>query len=201
MAGLPGTQGMAGATGATGPTGPTGPAGATGATGPAGPQGVAGLPGTQGAAGATGPTGATGATGAAPDDVFASFGNYLGLFTVNQPIPLLPGISDPTGHITGASNFLSVTLAPGTYFVTFSVSVVFPSPNYMQVTPVYNGTPNLGVSVYFATAANGSTANGTAAFFVAAPSGTTFSLQYNGSANGRDGHLTLTFIKMNQSSG
>ncbi len=66
----------------------------------------------------------------------------------------------------------------------------------MQVTPVYNGTPNLGVSVYFATAANGSTANGTAAFFVAAPSGTTFSLQYNGSANGRDGHLTLTFIKM-----
>ena len=55
---------------------------------------------------------------------------------------------------------------------------------------------NIGVGVYFATAANGSSACGSSSFFVAAPSDTTFSLQYSGSAAARDGQLTLTFLRV-----
>lgn len=204
MQGIQGVQGEPGPTGATGPTGPTGPAGPAGPAGLVGIQGVQGLQGIQGeigpvgatgATGPTGPTGATGPAGAVPDDVFASFANVQYPLTVGSPIALFPDVTDPTGAITQTS-LEQLSLQPGYYLISYKVSAVFRTPNYMQITPFYNGTSHLETGIYFATSANGSSACGSAYIILRAPSQTTFSLSYNGSANAIDGEINLTILKL-----
>ena len=222
VAGVTGPQGATGATGATGPQGqqgPTGPTGAQGAVGPAGPQGVPGLQGQQGptgptgargATGATGPqgqqgptgptgaqgaTGATGPQGTVPDDSFASFINYQMQLMPDSLIVLFPDITDSTGNIASA-DLTHIRLEPGYYLISYEVSVVFNSANYMQVTPSYNGTPHLETSIYFATRTDGSSACGSSFIILYVPSSTEFSLTYSGSAEGRDGQVTLTIFKL-----
>lgn len=166
-----------GPTGATGPTGTTGPTGATGPTGP------------------TGATGATGPTGTVPDDVFASFYNYQYPLTQNTLISLFPDVTDPTGNITfnGSDR---ITLAPGYYLISYKVSAVLRSPNYIQVTPFYNGTSHLETGIYFATSANGSSACGASFIILRAPSQTDFTLSYNGSGNAVEGDVNITILKL-----
>lgn len=196
-----GATGPAGATGATGPVGAIGPAGEvgpTGATGPAGPAGAAGEVGPTGAtgpAGEIGPTGATGPAGVAPPDAFASFIDYEDLFTSGDRITLFPSVPDPTGNIT-ESTLTQVSLTAGYYLVTYSVSAILRDPNYIQVTPFYNGTAHLETGVYFATTANGSSAVGASSFILYAPEATVFSLTYNGPEDAREGTVTLTFLKL-----
>lgn len=217
-----GPSGSPGATGPTGPTGATGPSGATGATGPAGPMGTAGEvgptgatgpvgatgpsgqigptgatgpTGPAGAAGEVGPTGATGPAGVAPPDAFASFIDYEDLFTSGDRITLFPSVPDPTGNIT-ESTLTEVSLTAGYYLVTYSVSAILRDPNYIQVTPFYNGTAHLETGVYFATTANGSSAVGASSFILYAPEATVFSLTYNGPEDAREGTVTLTFLKL-----
>lgn len=199
-----GPSGSPGATGPTGPTGATGPSGATGATGPAGPMGTAGEVGPTGATGPTGPagaagevgpTGATGPAGVAPPDAFASFIDYEDLFTSGDRITLFPSVPDPTGNIT-ESTLTQVSLTAGYYLVTYSVSAILRDPNYIQVTPFYNGTAHLETGVYFATTANGSSAVGASSFILYAPEATVFSLTYNGPEDAREGTVTLTFLKL-----
>ena len=196
-----GATGPAGATGATGPVGPMGPAGEvgpTGATGPAGPAGAAGEVGPTGAtgpAGEIGPTGATGPAGVAPPDAFASFIDYEDLFTSGDRITLFPSVPDPTGNIT-ESTLTQVSLTAGYYLVTYSVSAILRDPNYIQVTPFYNGTAHLETGVYFATTANGSSAVGASSFILYAPEATAFSLTYNGPEDAREGTVTLPFLKL-----
>ena len=199
-----GPSGSPGATGPTGPTGATGPSGATGATGPAGPMGTAGEVGPTGATGPTGPagaagevgpTGATGPAGVAPPDAFASFIDYEDLFTSGDRITLFPSVPDPTGNIT-ESTLTEVSLTAGYYLVTYSVSAILRDPNYIQVTPFYNGTAHLETGVYFATTANGSSAVGASSFILYAPEATTFSLTYSGPEDAREGTVTLTFLKL-----
>ena len=182
-------MGIQGPTGPTGPQGPVGPPGIQGPTGATGPQGVPGLPGARGA---------TGATGAAPDDVFASFAVYQTPFTQGTQVILFPDITDPTGHIKPSDNLQQILLEPGYYLITYSVSCIFTSPNYLQMTPFYNGTSHLEFGVYFATSANGSSACGSATFIVFVPSATSFSLTYTGSTTARDGEVTITFLKLNR---
>ena len=138
---LPGRRGAAGEIGPTGATGPAGPAGAAGEVGPTGATGPAGE---------IGPTGATGPAGVAPPDAFASFIDYEDLFTSGDRITLFPSVPDPTGNIT-ESTLTQVSLTAGYYLVTYSVSAILRDPNYIQVTPFYNGAAHLETGVYFAT--------------------------------------------------
>lgn len=225
--GMTGATGPKGATGATGPTGPTGiagatgPKGATGATGPTGPTGIAGATGPKGATGATGPTGPTGATGATgaigptgatgstgmtgatgpagtrPEDSCAYYYAYQSLFTPGTQLTLFPGVTDPTGQIV-QTNATTIALQPGYYLVNLKVSAVFSTPNYLQVTPSFNGSPRLENGIYFATSANGSSACGAATLILAAPQATTFTLTYSGSGTARDGEINLTFLKLSR---
>ena len=187
--GLQGVPGPQGPTGPTGPQGPTGPTGAQGPTGSTGPQGLQGVPGPQG------PTGPTGAQGAVPDDSFASFANYQMQLTPNSLIVLFPDITDSTGNIAAVDS-THIRLEPGYYLISYEVSVLFNSANYMQVTPSYNGAPHLETGIYFATRTNGSSACGSSFLILYAPSSTDFSLTYSGSAEGRDGQVTLTILKL-----
>ncbi len=199
-----------GFTGATGPTGPTGPTGSTGVTGPAGligPTGVTGPPGPIGPTGGTGatgptgpagppgPTGVTGPTGAIPDDIFASFSIIQLPLTVGSLIPLFPDVSDPTGHIV-ATDPTHITLAPGYYLVSYKVSAIFRTANYMQITPSYNGSAHLDTGIYFATSTNGSSACGSAFLIIRAPAQTVFTLTFSGSGNAYDGQVNLTILRL-----
>lgn len=204
--GATGATGPKGATGATGPTGPTGitgatgPKGATGATGPTGPTGATGATGAIGPTGATGSTGMTGATGPAgtrPEDSCAYYYAYQSLFTPGTQLTLFPGVTDPTGEIV-QTNATTIALQPGYYLVNLKVSAVFSTPNYLQVTPSFNGSPRLENGIYFATTANGSSACGAATLILAAPQATTFTLTYSGSGTARDGEINLTFLKLSR---
>lgn len=204
--GIAGATGPKGATGATGPTGPTGitgatgPKGATGATGPTGPTGATGATGAMGPTGATGSTGMTGATGPAgtrPEDSCAYYYAYQSLFTPGTQLTLFPGVTDPTGEIV-QTNATTIALQPGYYLVNLKVSAVFSTPNYLQVTPSFNGSPRLENGIYFATTANGSSACGAATLILAAPQATTFTLTYSGSGTARDGEINLTFLKLSR---
>ena len=195
-----GREGPQGPAGAQGPEGPQGPAGEQGPEGPQGPAGAQGPEGPQGPAGATGPqgpTGATGPAGTAPEQSFASFINTQYPLTQNTLIELFPDVSDSTGNIVQTDQ-QHISLAPGYYLVSYKVSAVFASPNYMQVTPSYNGTSHLETGIYFATSANGSSAAGSAFFIIRAPASTVFSLNYSGSSDAREGEINLTFLKLNR---
>ena len=193
-----GPTGPSGATGSLGPTGPTGPSGATGSLGPTGPTGPTGATGALGPTGPTGPTGATGSTGSAgevPDDVFASFSVFQLPLTVGSLITLFPEISDPTGTIV-ATDTEHITLAPGYYLVSYKVSAIFRTANYMQITPSYNGSAHLDTGIYFATSTSGSSACGSTPFIIRVPSETVFTLTYSGSGNAADGQVNLTFLRL-----
>ena len=112
-------------------------------------------------------------------------------------IELFPDVSDSTGNIV-QTDLQHISLAPGYYLVSYKVSAVFASPNYMQVTPSYNGTSHLETGIYFATSANGSSAAGSAFFIIRAPASTVFSLNYSGSSDAREGEINLTFLKLNR---
>ena len=197
----PGPTGATGATGARGPTGPTGATGATGARGPTGPTGATGATGARGPTGPTGATGATGATGSpgeASDNIFASFGLYGAQFTNGSLIPLYPFVTDPTGNIR-APEPQQIMLTAGYYLISYSVSVLFRMPNYMQITPYYNGAPHLETGIYFATNVNGSSACGSAHIILEAPEPTVFTLTYSGSGPAFDGAVNLTIVKLRRS--
>lgn len=190
--GATGATGVTGSTGVPGITGPTGPAGITGATGPTGSTGATG---PTGVTGATGPTGATGSTGEVPDDSFASYFAFQQPLTVGTLITLFPAVTDITGNIT-QSDSEHITLQPGYYLVSYKVSAVFSTANYMQITPLYNGSPHIENGIYFATTTNGSSACGSAFFIIHATSETQFSLNYSGSDNATDGEVNITFLKL-----
>ena len=163
----------------------TGPAGHEGPTGPTGPTG------------ATGATGSSGATGAAPDDVFASFANIQALWDQNSLITMFPDVTDPTGNIV-QTDFSRITLQPGYYLVGYSISAIYRTASYMQITPSYNGTSHMESSVYFATSVNGTSAGGSANFIIYAPAETTLSLFYSSPVQATDGIFNMIIVKLNR---
>ena len=165
--------------GDTGPTGPVGPAGPTGATG---------------ATGATGPTGAAGPKGEDFEGSFASFYTFLALFNDGELIPLFADTADPMGNITAADP-QHISLQPGYYLISCSVSALLSAAGYMQITPSYNGSSHLDKGIYYATSANGSSACGSFSILISVPSQTLFSLHYSGTS-ARDGQATLTFLRL-----
>lgn len=199
-----GATGPAGENGVTGATGPTGNTGATGVTGPTGPIGATGENGVTGATGPIGPTGNTGATGVTgptgtvPDDAFASFFAFQLPLTSGMQIPLFEAVSDITGNISQSSQE-QITLQPGFYLVSYKVSAIFATANYMQITPSYNGASHIENGIYFATSTNGSSAAGSAFFIINAASETTFSLTFSSSGSATGGDVNLTFLKLRRS--
>ena len=87
----------------------------------------------------------------------------------------------------------------GYYLISYKVSAIFRTPNYMQITPSYNGTSHLETGIYFATSTNGSSACGSAFLILQAPAPTTFSLTYTGSGDAIDGEVNLTILKLRRS--
>ena len=122
----------------------------------------------------------------------------MGQFADGSLIPLYPDVTDPTGQIT-QSDQEHVVLAPGYYLISYKVSVLFSRPNYMQITPYYNGAPHLDKGIYFATSADGSSAAGAAFIILDAPAQTVFTLTYAGSAPASEGEVHLTILKLRRS--
>ena len=109
---------------------------------------------------------------------------------------MFPDVTDSTGNIV-QTDLQHISLAPGYYLVSYKVSAIFPSPNYMQVTPSYNGVPHLETSIYFAVSADGGgSACGSGFLILRAPVATTFFLTYSGSADATDGEINLTILKL-----
>ena len=128
-----GAIGPVGATGTTGETGATGATGATGETGDPGPTGISGDTGETGPTGATGTTGATGAAGPTspiPDDIFASYINTQFPLVRGTQLSFFPDVRDPTGNIVQTS-LEQISLAPGYYLISYKISALFSSPNYL----------------------------------------------------------------------
>lgn len=197
--GATGPQGVTGPTGATGEAGPQGATGATGATGSTGAAGETGPQGNTGATGATGPAGpqgATGATGESGTNSFASFVAFQIPLVQGELIPFFTAVEDPQGNIVENGNTI-ITLQSGYYLVSYKVSAIFTSANYMQVTPSFNSAAHLEYGIYFATSTNGSSATGSAHFIINAPAETQFTLTYSGSADARAGEVNITFLKLN----
>ncbi|WP_394266207.1 hypothetical protein [Anaerotignum sp.] len=193
--GIAGETGETGPTGVTGPTGPAGLNGATGPTGPAGLNGATGPTGPAGLNGVTGPTGATGATGPVPDDIFASYINTQFPLIRNSLLSFFPDIRDESGNIV-QTDLERISLAPGYYLISYKISALFATANYLQITPSYNGTAHLETGIYFATATNGSTACGSAHLILYAPVSTTLSFNYSGSSDATEGEFNLTILKL-----
>lgn len=112
-----------------------------------------------------------------------------------QQVPAYPDVSDTTGQIVPLDLY-RISFAPGYYLISFKVSGIFSSPNYMQVTPYYNGAPHLETGIYFATNANGSSAVGSSFLILNTPDGTEFFLTYNGSGRLTDCAVNLTALKL-----
>lgn len=108
---------------------------------------------------------------------------------------MFPDVTDPTGTIT-QPDLTQIALEAGYYLISYKVSALFRTPNYMQITPSYNGSAHLETGIYFATSTNGSSACGSAFLILRAPAPTTFTLTYTGSANATDGEINLTILKL-----
>lgn len=184
--GKPGPQGI------PGPQGPAGPQGEQGPAGPEGPQGPAGPQGEQGPAGPEGPQGPAG------PDVYASFVAYMQQFTNGTPISFAQVVADPTGHITQPSA-TQVTLAPGTYFITYHVSATLEAAGYLQITPSYNDRIFLEYGVYDRVDSGGVGVSGSSAFLAVVPEETQLTLNYNSSAAARDGAMTMVILGLRTS--
>lgn len=166
-----------------------------GRPGPQGPQGPQGEPGPQGPQGEPGPQGPQGEPA---EDCFASFFMFERRLENGQPIPLLPGTEDPTGNIVLADE-TRIELAPGYYCISFSVSAILEEAGYLQVTPSYNGTPNLPYGIYFKTGAAFSSAYGSNSIIIHVPAQTSFSLTCNSNVANRSGAATVSVIKLTRS--
>ena len=130
-------------------------------------------------------------------NTFASFVTFEVLFADSQRIPLATGTADTTGNIA-LENATQITLTPGYYFISFSVSAVLDDPGYMQITPSYNGSPHLEYGIYFKTNTVSSSAYGSNSMIIYVPSPTSFTLTYDSNVTSRSGAATVAVLKLNR---
>ena len=208
--GVTGATGMPGPTGATGTTGMPGPTGATGVTGATGPLPVVavgttitGEPGTPAKVEAFEiPQGVRldftvprGADGMVPDEVFASFVNYMARFENTDLIQFSTAVSDPTGQIS-QPDYSHISLEPGFYFISYHVSALLNDASFMQISPYYSGAAHLEYGIYFMTGTAKTSAAGAKAFIINVPAATRFSLTFNSGTVGTEGEVVITVIKL-----
>ena len=87
-----------------------------------------------------------------------------------------------------------MTLAPGTYFITYHASAVLESAGYFQITPAYNGSAVLEYGAYDRVDSGGVGVSGSGAFIAVVPAQTQFTLNYNSNAASRDGAVTMVIL-------
>ena len=119
-------------------------------------------------------------------------------FTNGTPISFAQVVADPTGHITQPSA-TQVTLAPGTYFITYHVSATLEAAGYLQITPSYNDRIFLEYGVYDRVDSGGVGVSGSSAFLAVVPEETQLTLNYNSSAAARDGAMTMVILGLRTS--
>lgn len=225
VTGATGAAGAMGVTGVTGPTGATGTTGATGVAGPTGMPGPTGATGVTGATGPlpvvavgttiTGEPGTPakveafeipqgvrldftvprGADGMVPDEVFASFVNYMARFENTDLIQFSTAVSDPTGQIS-QPDYSHISLEPGFYFISYHVSALLNDASFMQISPYYSGAAHLEYGIYFMTGTAKTSAAGAKAFIINVPAATRFSLTFNSGTVGTEGEVVITVIKL-----
>ena len=119
-------------------------------------------------------------------------------FANASPISFAPAVTDPTGHIVQTS-VTQVTLAPGTYFVTYNISAILEAAGYLQITPSYNGRAFLEYGVYDRVASASVGVSGSSSFIAMVPEETTFTLTCNTDAAVRDGAMTMVILGLHTS--
>ena len=134
-----------------------------------------------------------GRPGSSGSDVYASFVTYQQRFASGAPIDFITAVADASGHI-GQESAARITLAPGTYLVTYHVSAVLEEAGYLQITPAYNGASFLEYGVYARTADPGVTVSGSNSFIAVVPEETVLTLNVNASTATRDGAATLVIL-------
>ena len=141
--------------------------------------------------------GPQGPQGEPAENIFASFVTFEIQFVNGQSIPFGTGTEDTTGNIELANN-TQIMLAPGYYYISYSVSTILDNAGYMQITPSYNGTPHLEYGIYFKTNTASSSAYGSNSIIIYVPSQTNFTLTYNSNVTNRSGAATVAVIKLNR---
>ena len=114
-------------------------------------------------------------------------------FANASPISFATDVEDSTGHIVQTS-VTQVTLAPGTYFITYNVSAILEAAGYLQITPAYNGSAFLEYGVYDRVADASVGVSGSSSFLAVVPEETTFTLTCNTNAAVRDGAMTMVIL-------
>ena len=125
--------------------------------------------------------------------MYASFVTFMQRFTSGSPIAFATAVADDTGHITQPDS-TRVTLAPGTYFVTYNVSAVLDAAGYLQITPAYNGQSFLQYGVYGRVADKSVTVSGSSSFIAVVTEETDLTLNVNSSVATRDGAMTMVIL-------
>jgi hypothetical protein len=125
--GQSGAQGQPGVAGSVGPSGSGGgTGGAGGATGPPGPTGATGATGSTGATGAAGGAGATGPPGPVLGGYAYAYTEFFSAVPSGQSIVFL--VNGPLNGIVHLTPQQFTIGAPGTYRVTYSVSILSGPP-------------------------------------------------------------------------
>ena len=183
-----GPQGPSGATGAIGPQGPQGPVGATGAIGPQGPQGPVGATGPQGPVGATGPQGPAGTF-----DISAATLSGTGITTATAVLPTFTPYPATQTEITYDATTGALTLAEGTYLVTYGANYTQTGTATPSISLVVDGTADGTTLTTGSPTATGSLAKSA---ILSAADGTTLNVIYTEADTLTYNDVLLTVLKI-----
>ncbi|WP_215698923.1 hypothetical protein [Clostridium sp. MCC353] len=89
-----------------------------------------------------------------------------------------------------------ITLAAGSYLISYQVSGLLKEKGYMQITPYYNNAVHINEGIYFMTGEGVSSAAGSAYLIVETSGGTTFSLTFNSNVVISEAQTTMTILKL-----
>ena len=201
--GVPGPTGPTGPAGEIGPTGPAGeigPTGPAGETGPTGPEGPAGADGADGEIGPTGPTGPTGPagpigpTGPEPEkSAFAQMAQAQAVSDGDLYAMTTQASRSPQRDIAPGVN--EVTLQPGAYMISYSVTANGTEAGEYSVTPLLNGSP---LTLYSAgeTSAVGEQSGVSVTFIVNLITAAVFQLRANLSVASMNQNVSVSILRI-----
>ena len=191
-----GPEGAAGEIGPTGPTGPEGAAGEIGPTGPTGPTGPEGAAGEIGPTGPTGPEGPTGPTGPAAPVVEQAFAQLAQSQAVsNGDLYAMSAQAYRAVNRDIVPGGTEVSLQPGTYLISYTVSTDGSTAGAYQAVPLFNGMPMMQYSAGDV-AENGSPSSASAAFIVSPAAAGVFQLRAVLSGTTMTQNVSVSIVKL-----
>ena len=172
-------RGPQGPQGAIGPQGPQGPVGATGAIGPQGPQGPVGATGPQGPAGTF--------------DISAATLSGTGITTATAVLPTFTPYPATQTEITYDVSTGALTLAEGTYLVTYGANYTQTGTTTPSISLVVGGTADGTTLTTGSPTATGSLAKSA---ILSAADGTTLNVIFTEADNLTYNDVLLTVLKI-----